>query len=666
MGYNARGELIAAKTYHGSDPQTVTTEVGGRAWSFNTDTAGNRDDRWRQGKQTSGYAHNALNQFTGQNVPNYAAVSGFSDADDLYVNWIPVTRQGEHFFVSENVDNSSAPQKADFLIAGINPGDGPGGTDLVNTAEVERFVAQSPTPMTYDASGNRLTDANWTYTWDGENRLKKMETSAAAVSAGMQKLKLSFVYDAHGRRCRKIVEEDTGSGWSTIDYALFIYQGYRVIAVINGDSTLRQSFHWNGEGPGSLLSMTDHGTSTTYLAGYDGRGNLTLLLDAAGGSIAAAYEYAPFGEVVRISGEYASENPIGFSANFTDRESGYIDYGLRFYLPLEGRFLNRDPIEEAGGNNLYTAFGGDPVNYWDYLGLDMMWTDMSSYFRWHPRTDDLPIFELPPFEVSVCPWGTIKVNGRCAIVTRAGPEATYWNNRGFSEGGGGLGKEFAPVQGDDQKEDPEAHGDQQLQDCYDAAHKSHSSSIELLGRLENDRTEAVFENLVHFDEIAKQNFNIAVFDTVDTVFKAMAVGTASGGLLSFRYARVAKSAQGLYRSARSMASVSRLGSVAAKNQHLANNLAALGGLAGGTSYSFAVGDFNSGATILDFALGSNGVGSILVGINQNIQDAIDASGVSNETAAAIIGGIKSSTNRTREAFDSRLSAALSECDKKYK
>ena len=30
----------------------------------------------------------------------------------------------------------------------------------------------------------------------------------------------------------------------------------------------------------------------------------------------------------------------------------------------------RDPIEEAGGVNLYAFVNNDPVNYWDYLGLD--------------------------------------------------------------------------------------------------------------------------------------------------------------------------------------------------------------------------------------------------------------------------------------------------------
>ena len=36
-----------------------------------------------------------------------------------------------------------------------------------------------------------------------------------------------------------------------------------------------------------------------------------------------------------------------------------------------GRFINRDPIEEDGGLNLYGFVGNNPVNFYDYLGMDL-------------------------------------------------------------------------------------------------------------------------------------------------------------------------------------------------------------------------------------------------------------------------------------------------------
>lgn len=40
-----------------------------------------------------------------------------------------------------------------------------------------------------------------------------------------------------------------------------------------------------------------------------------------------------------------------------------------YYAPDQGRWLNRDPIEEAGGNNLYAFVENDGLNKSDHLGL---------------------------------------------------------------------------------------------------------------------------------------------------------------------------------------------------------------------------------------------------------------------------------------------------------
>jgi RHS repeat-associated protein len=42
--------------------------------------------------------------------------------------------------------------------------------------------------------------------------------------------------------------------------------------------------------------------------------------------------------------------------------------GHRYYSPSLGRFINRDPIEEQGGINLYGFCRNNSVNKWDYLG----------------------------------------------------------------------------------------------------------------------------------------------------------------------------------------------------------------------------------------------------------------------------------------------------------
>lgn len=42
----------------------------------------------------------------------------------------------------------------------------------------------------------------------------------------------------------------------------------------------------------------------------------------------------------------------------------------RFYSAESGRWLNRDPIEELGGNNLYGYVENNPIKYSDPSGLD--------------------------------------------------------------------------------------------------------------------------------------------------------------------------------------------------------------------------------------------------------------------------------------------------------
>ncbi len=89
----------------------------------------------------------------------------------------------------------------------------------------------------------------------------------------------------------------------------------------------------------------------------------------ATGQSAATYEYDPFGEPLRQSGEYAALNPFRFSTKYTDDETGLLDYGNQHYDPSLGRWLNRDPIYEQGGYNLYGFVGNDGINRLDVLGL---------------------------------------------------------------------------------------------------------------------------------------------------------------------------------------------------------------------------------------------------------------------------------------------------------
>ncbi len=53
--------------------------------------------------------------------------------------------------------------------------------------------------------------------------------------------------------------------------------------------------------------------------------------------------------------------------------------GQRYYSPSLGRFVNKDPIEEKGGLNLYGFCRNNGANRWDYLGNTVPWWMPSGY-----------------------------------------------------------------------------------------------------------------------------------------------------------------------------------------------------------------------------------------------------------------------------------------------
>src|SRR5207247_2063776 len=103
----------------------------------------------------------------------------------------------------------------------------------------------------------------------------------------------------------------------------------------------------------------------TYYQTFDGNGNIMALVNATNGSVAAEYEYGPFGEVIRASGPMAKANPFRFSTKCQDDETDFLYYGFRYYNASTGRWLSRDPIEELGSVNAYALLGNNAANWVD-------------------------------------------------------------------------------------------------------------------------------------------------------------------------------------------------------------------------------------------------------------------------------------------------------------
>ena len=210
-------------------------------------------------------------------------------------------------------------------------------------------------------------------------------TLAAGASA------VSFAYDHLGRRTSK-----TSAAWNTATGSYeapvthrYAYQGFRVIYETVGDGP-GKTYVWGTDlsgspdgagGVGGLLWMnttTATGgttTGTAYAYAYDGNGNVRGIVRVDDGTPSAStfaekYAYDGFGRELASGTHMAGAvNTVRFSTKMLDPETGLNYYGLRYYASDYGRWINRDPILERGGKNLYRMAGNGLIIKIDLIGL---------------------------------------------------------------------------------------------------------------------------------------------------------------------------------------------------------------------------------------------------------------------------------------------------------
>jgi RHS repeat-associated protein len=246
---------------------------------------------------------------------------------------------------------------------------------------LNQYTAIGAMQPVHDADGNLVADGNRRFVWDAENRLILVEPVVATEGTK----RLEFQYDYIGRRVSKQVWTRTGGAWVDESTTAFVYDGWNLIEEVSTTGagiTATKHYTWGIDlsgslqgagGVGGLLAQTHSDSSGTryfhYL--YDLNGNISEVLDGSG-TIAAHYEYGPFGELIHefiSSDSHFSLLTFNFSTKYHDRETGLLYYGYRYYDSANGRWLNRDPIEEEGGLNLYGFVGNDGVNWVDLLGM---------------------------------------------------------------------------------------------------------------------------------------------------------------------------------------------------------------------------------------------------------------------------------------------------------
>ncbi len=419
--YDELGQVKSGKKYWNDN-----TPVAGQQFEYVHDDIGNRKttgaggDEFGANLRNANYSVNNLNQYTSRMVPAAVDIIGTANTNStVTVNNQATYRKGEYYHAELSITNSGSPVYPSVTnLAVLNDGSNP---DIVTNHTGNVFIPQSPETFSYDLDGNLTNDGRWIYTWDAENRLIQMEANSNVPNGA--KLKLAFTYDSNWRRIQKVVSNYNGSAYVALSTNRFVYDGWNMVAQLNGTPALQQSFMWGTDlsgtmqgagGVGGLMALTDHLQFGTHFYGYDGNGNVTTLVNADDGIVSGNYDYNAFGETLCIIGADTAVNPFRFSTKYIDQESGAFYYGFRYYNPAIGKWLSRDPMEEGGGLALTVIVNNDSIAKFDKLGLYIYNEDIQ---RVDPKHKDLDGSAAAVFfTANISKLKTKPLGKRCFIV----------------------------------------------------------------------------------------------------------------------------------------------------------------------------------------------------------------------------------------------------------
>jgi RHS repeat-associated protein len=236
----------------------------------------------------------------------------------------------------------------------------------------------------YDNNGNLITKTvkatgNITnYSWDAENRLIQVQMPSGSI--------VQYKYDPFGRRVEK-----NANGTIT----RYLYDNQNILFDYDQSGNVLRAYT-HGAGIDEPLMWISGGTTYYYHA--DALGSISMI-SSASGTVIQTNVYDAFGSIQ--SGNTLSQ-PFAFTGREYDSETGLYYYRARYYDPLTGRFISKDPIGLNGGNvnlygyvdtvwkplnetNLYMYTRDNPVNLTDPFGL--YGTKNCSYYQQACKTN---------------------------------------------------------------------------------------------------------------------------------------------------------------------------------------------------------------------------------------------------------------------------------------
>lgn len=357
VGYDPTGQVTSWTAFEPSGVPRLNEQLG---WAY--DSAGNLRYRTNGGLVQS-FITDPLNQLTNVVRAGAMTVVGAtpSPATVVDVNGYPAQFYSDFTFARTNI--SLQPGLNTFTIVALSAS-GMRATNTMTANLPESAVLQ------YDLNGNLTNDGTRCFAYNAENQLTNI------IVAGSYRT--DFIYDGlHRKRLER--NYAWSGGWLPTNETRFIWDGPLPIQERDGNNAIVTTYtrgldlsggFYEAGGIGGLLARTDPSGAAFYHA--DGNGNATVLM-AADQTIASRFLLNPFGKPLGQWGPMAQASQVGFSSMPVQRVSGVVGFVERFYDPNLQRFLNRDPIGEAGGINLYGYVRNEPVGTVDPFGLDNMY-----------------------------------------------------------------------------------------------------------------------------------------------------------------------------------------------------------------------------------------------------------------------------------------------------
>jgi RHS repeat-associated protein len=177
---------------------------------------------------------------------------------------------------------------------------------------------------------------------------------------------VNMIYDGDGNRVGKSV-----NGVSTYYLVDDLNPtGYpQVVEELNAAGAVQRQYTYGLQRISQNQFMNGAWTPSFY--GYDGGGNVRQLTSSAG-AVTDTYEYDAFGNKINSTG--TTPNNYLYRGEQFDSDLGLYYLRARYYNPLTGRFLSRDPEDGTPYDpktlHKYLYAGGDPVNAKDPTGRE--------------------------------------------------------------------------------------------------------------------------------------------------------------------------------------------------------------------------------------------------------------------------------------------------------